>query len=568
MIRVFGTTDKTFTSNGDAVIRPLKAKVHKEDNGDYYLDLECGLEWVDYIVANNIVVADTPQGAQAFRMGNPKKTKSKLSTRAWHVFYDSKNYLIEDAYVVDKDCNDALDHLNSATEPESQFKTISDVPVANSFRCVRKSLYEAIQTVLERWGGHLVRDNFTIGIRTSIGQDNGVTVRYAKNLREITCDENWDNVVTQLMPVGRDGLLLNAIDPDASLYVTSDVQYDIPYTKTVSFDQGDIVEEDYQDSDGNLDEEAYTQALVDDLLQQAQTYVDENCVPQVNYTLKANLEKVTDIGDTVQVTDSRLGVDIMTNVIAYDYDCILKRYTEIEFGNFRQTLSGFAASVSTNITNTVTEQMGTVQAVLSQELQQATDQILGTAGNSFVIYDGNQILIVDTLPKEQAVNVMRFNSAGIGFSTTGIYGTFTSAWSIDGTLNMQAINVINLTANLIKGGTLKLGTQGNTSGVIELYDDENNLIGQMDDNGLKMYGSDGSYVLMNQQVGFAGYDRNGTQIYWVNGDEFHMRKSVVEEEITLCNKVRFIPITITEGNTVVNDGIGLVSSATGVTRWL
>lgn len=568
MIRVFGTTDKTFTSNGDAVIRPLKAKVHKEDNGDYYLDLETGLEWVDYIVAGNIVVADTPQGAQAFRIGNPRKTKNKLSTKAWHVFYDSKNYLIEDAYVVDKDCNDALDHLNSATEPESQFKTISDVPVANSFRCVRKSLYEAIQTVLERWGGHLVRDNFTIGIRTNIGQDNGVTVRYAKNLREITCDENWDNVVTQLLPVGRDGLLLDAIDPDASLYVTSDVQYDIPYTKTVSFDQGDILEEDYQDSDGNLDEEAYTQALVDDLLQQAQTYVDENCVPQVNYTLKANLEKVTDIGDTVQVTDSRLGVDIMTNVIAYDYDCILKRYTEIEFGNFRQTLSGFAASVNTNITNTVTEQMGTVQAVLSQELQQATDQILGTAGNSFVIYDGNQILIVDTLPKEQAVNVIRLNSAGIGFSSTGIYGTFTSAWSIDGTLNMQAINVINLTANLIKGGTLKLGTQGNTSGVIELYDDENNLIGQMDDNGLKMYGSDGSYVLMNQQVGFAGYDRNGTQIYWVNGDEFHMRKSVVEEEITLCNKVRFIPITITEGNTVVNDGIGLVSSATGVTRWL
>lgn len=100
MIRVFGTTDKTFTTNGDAVIRPLKAKVHKEDNGDYYLDLETGLEWVDYIVAGNIVVEDTPQGAQAFRIGNPRKTKNKLSTKAWHVFYDSKNYLIEDAYVV------------------------------------------------------------------------------------------------------------------------------------------------------------------------------------------------------------------------------------------------------------------------------------------------------------------------------------------------------------------------------------------------------------------------------------------------------------------------------------
>ena len=51
------------------------------------------------------------------------------------------------------------------------------------------------------------------------------------------------------------------------------------------------------------------------------------------------------------------------------------------------------------------------------------------------------------------------------------------------------------------------------------------------------------------------------QIYWVSQDEFHMKKSVIEEEITLCNKLRFIPITIYEedGVTIKNDGIGLVS---------
>ncbi|MBQ6630764.1 MAG: hypothetical protein IJH55_01350, partial [Romboutsia sp.] len=78
-----------------------------------------------------------------------------------------------------------------------------------------------------------------------------------------------------------------------------------------------------------------------------------------------------------------------------------------------------------------------------------------------------------------------------------------------------------------------------------------------------MYGVDGSYVLINNTVGFAGYDRNNNLIYWVNGDEFHQKKSVVEEEITLCNKLRFIPITIYDGNTIVNDGIGLVSVAGG-----
>ena len=196
---------------------------------------------------------------------------------------------------------------------------------------------------------------------------------------------------------------------------------------------------------------------------------------------------------------------------------------------------------------------------LSDELKEATASIWSVLGNSYVIYDGDKILVVDSLPPETAVNCLMINSGGIGFSNTGIHGTFNSAWTIDGTLDMQEINVINLVADMIKGGTLKLGSLKNQSGVLELYDNDNNLIGLMDKGGLKMYGTDGSYVLMNNDVGFAGYDRKGNKIYWVSKDEFHMKKSVVEEEITLCEKMRFIPITITSGGVTVNDGIGLVS---------
>lgn len=557
MIRVFGQTDTIFTSNGDAVILPLKAKVHKEDNGDYYLNLETSLDYVDYLVEGNIVVANTPQGDQAFRIGNVIKTKSKLTSKCYHVFYDSKNYLIADSYVVDKNCNDALDHLNSATEPQSEFETLSDVVTVNSFRCVRKSLYEAIQTVIERWGGHVVRDNFNIQIRANIGQDNGVTVQYKKNLKDITCEENWDSVVTKLLPVGKDGILLNAIDPNADIYVTSSTQYNLPYTKTVSFTQDDINQEDYSS------ESAYQQALVNDLMMQAIEYLEINSVPQVNYTLKANIEKITDIGDTVEVIDDRLGINMLTNVIKYDYDCILERYTEIEFGNFKETLSGLVGNITASVDKTVSDTIQIVSVSLSDQLQQSQDTIMGVMGDSYVIYDGDQILVLDRLPKESAVNVIRLNNGGIGFSQGGINGTFTSAWTIDGTLNMQAINVINLVADMIKGGTLKLGSHLNANGILELYDNANNLVGLMNRDGLKMYGLDGSYVVMNDEVGFAGYDRNGNQIYWVNGDEFHMKKSVVEEEITLCNQLRFIPIQIMQGNTVVNEGIGLVSSATG-----
>ena len=556
MLKVFGQTDKTFTTNGDVILRPLRAKVRKEDNGSFHLDLQTGIEYADYLVEGNIVVANTPQGDQAFRISNPTKTRTKITVKAKHVFYDSENLLIADSYVVDKNCNDALDHLNSATDITSPFTTLSDVGSVNSYRCVRTSLYEAIKTVLERWGGHLVRDNYNIQIRTQIGQDNGVVVRYAKNLKDITCDENWSGVVTKLLPVGKDGTLLNAVDGSADLYVYSSVQYSIPYTKTVTFTQ-EIERGDYES------DEAYMQALVDDLALQAQEYVDANCIPQVNYTLSANLERVTDIGDTIHVYDSRLGVNLTTNLIAYDYDCILDKYTSLEFGNFQKTLSGLVNNITSSVESNVNEQLQSVTVTLGQELQDATDKIMGVLGDSYVVYEGNRILVLDKLPKEEATNVIMINNGGIGFSQTGINGTFNSAWAIDGTMNMQQINVINFVADLIKGGTLKLGGTS-AGGILELYDESNALIGVMDKYGLKMYGVDGSYVLMNNQVGFAGYDRNNNQIYWVNKDEFHMKKSVVEEEITLCNRLRFIPITIMEGGNVVNDGIGLVSVA-GVT---
>lgn len=551
MIKLFGTTDTDFSSNGDAVIQPFKAKVHKEDNGKFYLTVEADISYVDILTENRIIVADTPQGAQAFRIKNPEKTKSKITIKAPHISYDAENYVIADSYVVDKNCNDAMDHLNSATDNPSPFQTYSDIAIVDSYRCVRTSLYDAFSTVLERWGGHFVRDNYRFAIMSTIGRDNGVTVRYKKNLKEMTCTANWDNVVTKLMPVGKDGLLLDEV------YLYSKTQYDIPFTKVVSFNQN-IDQDLYKDAEGHLDEAAYNNALIEDLREQGQAYVDENCVPKVNYTLKANLEKLTDIGDTIEVIDEPMCVDITTHVISYDYDCILGKYTELEFGNFQQKVSDLMGTVSSTIQQSVEKNNSALQVVFSDAIQHAQETILGMLGNSYVVYEGDKILVVDALPKEEAHHVIMINSGGIGFSSTGINGDFESAWTIDNVLNMQHINVINLVADMIKGGTLKLGSNLNQNGQIEVYDEANNLIAKLDKNGLIMYGLDGSYLVVNNYVGFAGYDRTGAKTFWVSGDEFHQKKSVIEEEITLCNKARFIPITVKDGDTVTNDGIGIV----------
>ena len=164
MIRVFGRDDRAFSSNGDKTINPLKAIVRKEDNGDYYLELSTDLSYLDYLVEGNILVADTPQGSQPFRIRNIQRTRNKINLKAYHVFYDTMNYLIEDTYIVDRNCDDALSILCAAAHADGEFDTLSDITVTDSYRCVRTSLFDAIQVVLERWGGHLVRDGFDIKI--------------------------------------------------------------------------------------------------------------------------------------------------------------------------------------------------------------------------------------------------------------------------------------------------------------------------------------------------------------------------------------------------------------------
>ena len=459
MIRVFGATDTTFTSNGDVVLRPLKAKVHKKDNGDYYLDLDAGLEYIDHLIEGNIIVANTPTGDQAFRVGNVTKTKNKISSKCFHVFYDSKNYLIAEADVENKNCNDALVQLNVSTEPWSEFSVFSDIATENSYQCIRKSLYDALRDVVSLWGGHLVRNNFNISVVSEIGTDNGIVVQYKKNLKEITCHENWNAVCTKLLPIGRDGIKLNALDPSKSIYVVSSTQYDLPYCKTVTFTQDNINKEDYPT------ENDYLQALVSDLEQQAEDYLETNCVPQVNYTLKANLDKLTDIGDTVEVIDERLGVHLMTHVIGFVYDCIFEQYSEVEFGNFTETISGLVG----NMTQTAEKVAETASLEMQDKIFMTIEDYIGSKG----VTDGwtwqKYASGVCVAWKEVSIN-----SASISWSTflTSLYcgiGSVTLPFEITDAVIEASINNctdVGWVAKAVQTSTTSLGLtivrEGNT----------------------------------------------------------------------------------------------------------
>lgn len=352
MICVFKPTDRDFSSNGDKILHPNRAKVYKTDNGDYYLDIEVGADEIKWLKQDYIIAVDTPFGRQGFRVNNVDKKFNGATTKAWHLYYDTSNYIVMDTRPENTACDNALKKLAQGSDmPQKHFTLSSDVKGTNTYYCIRTTLKEAIQTVLERWGGHLVRDNFDIKIKSSIAVDNGVTLSYGKNISDIQVTEKWDNVVTKIYPVGKDGFLLSQRSVGGGKhfnpYITSDVDYEKPYTKVVSFTQ-DINAEDYETAI------LHFEALWSDLYSQAQEYLNTHSVPEITYVVKSTIPKITDVGNIIEVYHKPLCINLETTVTSLVYDAIQERYTEVTFGNYKRKLSDFKRTILSTAEATAT----------------------------------------------------------------------------------------------------------------------------------------------------------------------------------------------------------------------
>ena len=414
MIRLFSATDRNFTSNGDIVIQATRAVVHKQDNGDFYLEIEAPSSYAKHFQPLNLIVCDTPQGAQAFRIGKDiKTTRTKVKVKALHVFYDAVNY-ITSASIVEQTCEDALNILKADSDNSVPFSMASDIETVKSYECEISTLQDAIMELVEIYDGHLVRDNFQITVNKAIGQDNGITIQYGKNLKDIEKTENWDNVCTKVYPLGKDGFTIG--------FISGPVQYDLPFTKVVQFEQ-DINEDDYQT------EEEYYAALGADLLKQAQDYLEEAYKPSINYTLSANVEKITDVGDIVSVQDAELGISLLAKVLSFEYDAILGQYSLIQFGTVTPELSDLVKTVS-DVFDYVTAQDAALASSMENHFYFKTNESITLSKVVCAGWiDSTQKIITFTVPLQKDTNGKTASVSELkvnGFSINGAIWPYSS----------------------------------------------------------------------------------------------------------------------------------------------
>ena len=114
----------------------------------------------------------------------------------------------------------------------------------------------------------------------------------------------------------------------------------------------------------------------------------------------------------------------------------------VTFGGADNTISGQTSSA-----RSAADRMGArIVNTLSDIIERQTDLIKGGDNGNVVIAtnedgEANEIFFLGPLETvETARKVLRINSNGIGFSTSGINGPYSNAWTIDGNLNASFIH--------------------------------------------------------------------------------------------------------------------------------
>ena len=276
----------------------------------------------------------------------------------------------------------------------------------------------------------------------AMGAPVGAFATRELNLKEINYKGKSNDLITRLYAYGKDGMSF------------ADINGGKAYVDNFSYTDKIIC--------GIWRDERYTVAA--DLLADAQERLAQMAKPSRTYEcsivdLQATNPELYNNLDFSLFTAATLIDDIKETAVDYQ---VVERHVfpyhpEKNEVIFNSEPLKITASV-VNIADALENPSSTFQQIQSQRIASATNWL--TSGDGYVVArkgtngEWKELLFMDTDDESTAQKVIRINENGIGFSTTGINGPYTNAWTIDGALNADFITTGELTANVIKAGVL------------------------------------------------------------------------------------------------------------------
>ncbi len=471
---LYNKNETNFTHNGVGfLVDAIKCKVTEERNGSYELSLQYPITgaWYDEITDGAIIKAKANETSdlQLFRIyKSSKPLKGIVTYSAEHISYDLNGVPSLGLSVKNVTPQTAITRAFDNAAVEHPFTAISDISTLNSTTLLtpcglRSILGGQTGSVLDVWGGEYEFDNFVVKLHKHRGADNGVTIEYGKNLKDLKQESNITDTYTHLMPYAV--YTVEDAEGESSevyLYLTEKVlplnnASAIGHTKAYIMDFSDRFAEGEEITEEKLRAKATAYAEAAEL-----------GVPKVSITVSfiqlwqteeykniAPLERVK-LCDTVTVRFSKLGVIATAKVIETEYDSLLEKYESIKLGDAKSSFADSAnkqASDLASLTQTVIKGQARASEELKKAISTATSLITGHSGGYVVLNPAEkpqEILILDAPTLEEAVNVWRWNSGGLGFSSTGYNGEYALAVTMDG-----AIVADFITAGVLNGALLQ-----------------------------------------------------------------------------------------------------------------
>lgn len=468
---LFPSDATTFTTNGLGSLDPTSCVVTEERNGQYELECVVPVESPHFNeIHNNMILVVIPGDGgsvhpvsqrQAFRIYHVTEPLNGLVTlSARHISYDlSYNTVMPP--ITASSITTAFSAIAANMVETNRFTFDTDKSTAANFKVsvpqtARQLLGGQSGSILDVYGGEYQWDNWRVCLWNHRGQDTDVTLRYGKNITDISQEENLENVITGIVPYWADENETLTL-PEKSIDSTYASQY--PYKRTVPVDFSSDWEEKPTESQ---------------LRSRGQSYVNSNRIgiPKVSIKVSfvalwqtdeykdiAPLERVH-LCDTVGVVFEKYGINTRAEVIKTEWDCLTERYLSIELGEPR---SNFAKTI-VDLNEQTTQEIVEAKSDMQKAIDAATAAITGVNGGYVKINstaDGKpyEILIMDNEDASQAVTVWRYNLAGWGVSTNGINGPYSLAATLNSTygasINADYIIAGTMLANRIQGGTLE-----------------------------------------------------------------------------------------------------------------
>ncbi|WP_338855186.1 phage tail spike protein [Clostridium perfringens] len=276
---------------------------------------------------------------QLYRIYNVTKGMFGLKCSARHIFFDLIKHTILDNRAVATNGQRALDIILDGTK----FKGHSDIELINTAYFVKLNSIQAINGDKEnsfrnRWGGEMLYDNFDIYVNTRIGKDNGIRIKYKRNMEDVNLTVDRDSIITKGCPVAYDGKML----PEK--YICSQLINQYPIVCEGFIDVSDLKLKDPENQD---DEGFDTEEELYNAMRKRMAYLYNNGLdkPKVSGSVKlANLANTIDykdfenlervgIGDTVTIEHEEIGIDIKTRCIVIEWDLVTEEILNTEFGD-------------------------------------------------------------------------------------------------------------------------------------------------------------------------------------------------------------------------------------------